>query len=413
MKLGDSEKSILVVLAGIAIAVLGFMYLIKPNYEETQTIKAECVQLQDRLTLLQQKEARRDEYLAGIDEYNKAFEEKLDAFAPDLNQEVTIMFLEGIKDSNEFDIASLELGEPEQFYTLGLGGGDATLDASTTSSGTTEAATTEAASTETASTEAATDATALVEGDAVDEAEYNCYRAAFPLEYTGSYASLKDVVKYVNDFESRMTIDSIEIAYDADSDLYGGALNLMLYAVTSSDRPETSMEMNDVEIGTDNIFQGAVGTGSSSVVASMTKYDENEGAAIESSYDFYAMLNPASSDVSAKVVGQNGAGKEASVISNSDNDVTNLSFEFYEKDGKNYCKYTLGDSVSYEAEVTSAEDIKLLIQSSARKNDDDKVGVKVSIRNTTDLPVYVKVAGDDSVSPRVKIANKSGAVKVY
>ncbi len=409
MKLGDSEKSILMVLAGLAIAILGFIYVIKPNYEETQTIKAECVQLQDRLTLLQQKEARRDEYLAGIDEFNKAFEEKLDAFAPDLNQEVTIMFLEGIKDSNEFDIETLELGEPEQFYTLGLGGGDATLDASTTtSSGTTEAATTEAAT-----TEVATDSTTLVEGDAVDAAEYNCYRAAFPLEYTGSYASLKDVVKYVNDFENRMTIDSIEIAYDADSDLYGGALNLMMYSVMSSDRPETSMEMNDVEIGTDNIFQGAVGTGSSSVVASMTKYDENEGAAIESSYDFYAMLNPASSDVSAKVVGQNGAGKEASVISNSDNDVTNLSFEFYEKDGKNYCKYTLGDSVSYEAEVTSAEDIKLLIQSSARKNDDDKVGVKVSIRNTTDLPVYVKVAGDDSVSPRVKIANKSGAVKVY
>ena len=417
MKLGDAEKTALMVLAGIAIAILGFMYIIKPNYEETQTIKAECVQLQDRLTLLQQKEARRDEYLAGIDEFNKAFEEKLDAFAPDLNQEVTIMFLEGIKDSNDFDIAQMKLGEPELFYTLGLGGGDATLEGTATTTGTTQAATTEAATTEAATTEAATtqttDSTTLVEGDAVSSAEYNCYRAAFPLEYTGSYASLKDVVKYVNEFDSRMTIDTIEIAYDADSDLYGGALNLMLYAVMSEDRPETSMDMNDVEIGTDNIFQGAVGSGSSSVVSTMTKYDENEGAAIESSYDFYAMLNPASSDVSAKVVGQNGAGKEASVISNSDNDVTNLSFEFYEKDGKNYCKYTLGDSVSYEAEVTSAEDIKLLIQSSARKNDDDKVGVKVSIRNTTDLPVYVKVAGDDSVSPRVKIANKSGAVKVY
>lgn len=415
MKLGDSEKSILMVIAGIAILALGIVYIIKPNYDEIQTIKAECVQLQDRLTLLQQKEARRDEYLAGIERYETAFEEKLDAFAPDLNQEVTIMFLEGIKDSNEFDISALELGEPEQFYTLGLGGGDAALTTTTT----TGTATTEAATATTATTEAATTATTeaatteLTEGDAVVDSEYNCYRAAFPMDYTGSYASLKDVVKYVNEFENRMTIDSIEISYDADSDTYGGALNLMLYAVMSSERPETSMEMNDVETGTDNIFQGEVGQGSSSADANLTKYDENEGAEIESNYDFYAMLNPASSDVSAKVVGQNGTGKEASVISNSDNDVTNLSFEFYEKDGKNYCKYTLGDSVSYEAEVTSAEDIKLLIQSSARKNDDDKVGVKVTIRNTTNLPVYVKVAGDDSVSPRVKIASKSGSVKVY
>ena len=407
MKLGDFEKSLLMGLAGAAVLLLGFIYLIKPTYEETQTIKAECVQLQDRLTLLQQKEARRDEYLAGIEEYEAAFDEKLDSFAADLNQEVTIMFLEGIKDSNDFKIANLELGEPEQFYTLGLGGGDATLDATgTATTTTTEAAT---ATTQAATTEAVT----LAEGDAVDENEYNCYRAAFPIDYSGSYASLKDVVRYVNEFEKRMVIDSIEIAYEADTETYAGVLNMMVYAVMSNDRPETSMELNDVEVGTDNIFQGAVGEGSSSSDAKLTKYDEGEGVAIESSYDFYAMLNPASSDVSAKVVGQNGAGKEASVISNSDNDVTTLTFDFYEKDGKNYCKYTLGNSVSYEAEVTSAEDIKLLLQSSARKNDDDKVGIKVTIRNTTSLPVYVKVAGDDSVSPRVDIASKSGSVKVY
>lgn len=406
MKLGDLEKSLLIGIFGIAVAVLGFLYVIKPGYEEVQGIKAECVQLQDRLTLLQQKEARRDEYLAGIEEYEAAFQEKLDGFAPDLNQEVTIMFLEGIKDDNEFEIDSLSLGEPEEFYTLGLGGGDVALATPTEATATTEA-TTEAT---TGTTETGTATT----GDVVDTpAEYICYRAAFPVAYKGSYASLKDVVNYVNTFENRMTIDTINIAYNADEESYSGNLNLMLYAVMSEDRPETSMEMNEVEIGTDNIFQGAVGSGSSSAAEKLTKYDENDGAAIESSYDFYAMLNAASSDVSAKVVGQNGAGKEASVISNSDNDVTTLSFDFYEKDGKNYCKYTLGGSVSYEAEVTSAEDIKLLLQSSARKNDDDKVGVKVTIRNTTSLPVYVKVSGDDSVSPRVNITSKSGAVKVY
>ncbi len=415
MKLGDSEKSILMVIAGLAIAILGFMYGIKPQYDEMQTIKAECVQLQDRLTLLQQKEAKREEYLAGTEKCEEAFQEKLDAFAPDLNQEVTVMFLEGIKDDNEFDIFSLELGEPELFYTLGLGGGDAALtDGATAADATTEVATTEVATTETATTQVVAEGTTeLTEGGTEDESGYNCYRAAFPIEYSGSYESLKDVVTYVNEFENRMTIDSIEIAYEADADVYAGNLNLMLYSIQSPDRAETSMDLNEVEIGSDNIFQGTAGSGSSGAASGLTKYDENDGAAIESSYDFYAMLNPASSDVSAKVVGQNGAGKEASVISNSDNDVTTLSFEFYEKDGKNYCKYTLGDSVSYEAEVTSAEDIKLLLQSSARKNDDDEVGIKVTIKNSTKLPVYVKVSGDDSVSPRVNIASKSGSVKVY
>ena len=399
MKLGDSEKSALMVLLGIAIAVLGFMYGIKPNYDEIQSIKAECVQLQERLTLLQQKEARRAEYLAGIEEYEAAFEEKLDAFAPDLNQEVTIMFLEGIKDNNDFEISSLGLGQPEQFYTLGLSGGDAAL------------ATADPAATDPATTEAG--AVDVAPATVETASEYNCFRAAFPVSYSGSYASLKDVVAYVNSFENRMVIDNINISYSPEGDRYSGSLNMMIYAVMSDARPETSMEMNEVEIGTDNIFQGDVGEGSSSAESSMTKYDENDGAALEASYDFYAMLNPSTSDVSAKVVGQNGAGKEASVISNSDNTVSTLSMDFYEKDGKNYCKYTLDGTTSYEAEVTSAEDIKVLLQSSARKGDDDKVGIKVTIRNTTSLPVYVKVAGDDSTSPRVKIASKSGAVKVY
>lgn len=411
MKLKDSEKSAIVILIGIAVAVVCFLYVVKPNYEEIQSLKEECTELQDRLTLLQQKEAKREEYLAGIEEYEAAFDEQLKAFAPDLNQEVTIMFLEGIKDDNDFDISALSLGHPEVFYTLGLNGGDAAL--ATAEGETADTASTEAASTEAASTEAASADAGLEEGgEAVPDNAYNCYRADFPITYTGSYESLKDVIDYVNNFESRMTINSINIAYAADSDTYSGNLDLKCYAITGPDRPETSMELNEIETGVDNIFRGEGGSSSSSD-QSLNKYDEGDGKAIENSYDFYAMLNAATSDVSAKVVGQNGAGKEASVISNSDNDVSTLSFEFYEQNGKNYCKYTLNSSVSYEAEVTSAEDIKVLLQSSARKNDDDKVGLRVTIKNSTTLPVYVKVSNEDAVSPRVDIVSKSGSVKVY
>lgn len=400
MKIGDTEKSILVVIFGIAVAVVCGLYVVKPAYEERQNLQAECAQLQDRLNLLQQREAKRDEYLAGIQEYEDAFREQMNNFAPDLNQEVTIMFLEGIKDNNDFDISSVGLGRPEQFYTLGLAGGDAAIDTAAPAEGEGE--------------EAAPAADAgLAEGAApTNDNGYYCYRADFPISYSGSYESLKDVIDYVNNFEHRMTINSINIAYAADADVYSGNLDLKCYAITGPDRPETSMELNDIETGVDNIFHGD-GSGVTSSGQTLNKYDENDGAAIESNYDFYAMLNPSTSDVSAKVVGQNGSGKEASVISNSDNNVSTLSYEFYEQNGKNYCKYTLANSLSYEAEVTSAEDIKLLIQSSARKGDDDEVGLRVTIKNTTSLPVYVKVSGEDSISPRVDIVSKSGAVKVY
>lgn len=420
MKLKDSEKMALLILVGVAAVVLVFMYVAKPNYEEVQTINTEITQLQARLAELNQKQANREQYIADTEKYNSDFEDLLDAFPADMNQEITIMFLDGIKTDNDFALQALEMGQKEQFYTLGQGGGDASLATTgTDTTASTEAASTEAGATTAATTEATT-TTEAATGDALtedtiagDDATYKCFRAAFPIDFYGSYDSLKDVMNYVAGYQDRMTINTLEVKFDGENNVYTGALDLYCYSIESSERPERQIDLNEVEIGVDNIFDTDVQVGGSDSDNSLNKYDENDGAALENNYDFYAMLNSATSDVSAKIVGQNGTGKEASVISNADNSVSTLTFDFYEKDGKNYCKYTLDDSTSYEAEVTSAEDIKVLLQSSARKNDDDEVGIRVTIRNTTSLPVYVKVSGDDSVSPRVDIASKSGSVKVY
>lgn len=408
MKMTNSTKSALLVLIGIIICGASILYFAKPNYEERQAIEAECITLQTRLDDLLAKEADRPKYEAGIIEYENKYQEVLSNFPADLKQEITIMFMQGIKDNNDFEIESFALGEKEEFYTLGTSGADATLEGE-------EAAPAEGATEEAAPAEGATEEAAPAEGEelAVAEADEDslvCYRADFPLTYRGSYKSLKDVVSYIDTYSDRMTVNKLTISY-TDEQEYEGEMDVFCYSVEGPSRPERSIDISQVEVGVDNIFGGGAGATSSSG-STLNKYDENDGAALETTYDFYTMVNAASSDVSAKVVGQNGAGKDASVISNSDNSISTVKYEIYEKDGKNYCKYTLDDSKSYEAEITSAEDVKILVQSSERKNDDDQVKVKITIDNQTAFPVYVKVSGDDTVSPRVSIS-KTGSVKVY
>ncbi len=410
MKLGNTEKAIIMIVIGVAIMLLGIIYIAKPNYESAQSIAAENVTLQARLDELNEKQSHREETLAETAEYEAEYDTILNAFPADLNQEIIIMFLEGIHDSNEFNWESVSMGREEQFYTLGSGGADASL----TADGSTDVATetsTEASTTE-ATTEPATTDTAIAEGSAVASTGLQCYRAIFPIAYRGSYESLKNVVNYVDTNSDRMTINSIDIAYDETNDVYTGNMELYCYAVKGEDRPERSVELNEIQTGVDNLFNTGYVEGAADTEG-LNAYDENEGSAIETNYDFYAMLNPATSDVSAKVVGQNGSGKDATVISDSSEGVSVLTYDFYENAGKVYCKYTLDNKKSYEAEVTSAEDVKVLLKSSAKKDSDDKVGVRVTINNTTSLPVYVKVSGDDSVSPRVTIAGTSGSVKVY
>lgn len=410
MKMTNSTKSALFILLGIIICGASILYFAKPNFDERQSIEAECVSLQTRLDDLLRKEADRPKYEAGIVEYEQKYQDVLSAFPADMNQEITIMFMQGIKDNNDFDIASFGLGEKEEFYTLGTGGATTTLEGETAP--TEEAAPAEATSEEAAPVEgeAATEGE-VAEGASADPDALTCYRAAFPITYRGSYKSLKDVVSYIDTYSDRMTVNKLTITY-TDEEQYEGDMDIYCYSVEGESRPERSIDLNQVEVGVDNIFGGGAGASGSSSSSTLNKYDENDGASLETTYDFYTMVNAASSDVSAKVVGQNGSGKDSTVISNSDNSISTVKYEIYEKDGKNYCKYTLDDSKSYEAEITSPDDVKILIQSSERKGDDDQVKVKVTVDNQTALPVYIKVSGDDAVSPRVSVA-KTGLVKVY
>lgn len=404
MKMNDTLKGALLIFIGVIAAVASFMYVAQPNIDKTRLIQQDNVTLRARLAELEAKQADRDRYLEETAQYNEEYDSILNSFPADLNQEVTIMFVEGIRENYDFDAESLTMGVKEQFYTLGVGGGDASLDTAAPAETTEGEETTEAETTEaSADSVLATSEPAPV---------YDCYRALFPITYSGSYESIKDVVSYVDNYTDRMTINQIDISYDAENDVYSGNIQLYCYSIEGEDRPERTVELNEVETGVNNIFNSGASV-SSTVENSLSKYDDTEGSAIETSYDFYTMLNPASSDVSAKLVGQNGSGKDASIVSNSDNSISTVTYDFYEKDGKTYCKYTVDNENSYEAEVTSAEDVKLLIKSSDRKDGDDKVGVRVTINNSSNLPVYVKVSGDDSVNPRVTIAGKSGSVKVY
>lgn len=389
MNMSASNKNMILVLLGIIVLVAAYFLGVSPMLEQKQTIDNEVTQLQTRYNELLARKDKQAEYEAGIVTYNEKFDEKLAMFPASLNQEYTIEFIEGIRQAYDFDTTTLTLGVPEQFYILG---------SSTTSTDDAAAEDTEAAATETA---------AEAEETVIDENTYVCYTAQFPISYKGSYEGIKNVLNYVAGYRYRMTVDTTKIAYDEASDTYTGEITLTCYSIAGPDRADDQLNI-DVETGVSNLFTGG-GSGSSGS-SSLTKYDENNGSDIASNYDLYVMLNPADSDVSAKSIGQDG--KSASQITSTANEEESLKIEFYEKDGKNYVQYTLGEQ-SYEAEITSSEDAKIYVTSTARTSTADLSSVNVTISNTMSIPVYVKVSGDDATSPRFNVTSKSGQVKVY
>lgn len=388
MNMSASNKNMILVFLGIIVIVAAYFLGVSPMLEEKEKIDKEVTALQSRYNELQQKKDRQAEYEEGIKLFNEKFDEKLNQFPATLNQEYTIEFVEGIRQAYDFNAKTLSLGKPDQFYILGSSIATAEAEEGTES---TEAP--------------APEATEPV----IDDSTYVCYTAAFPITYEGSYEGIKNVLNYVAGYRYRMTVDTTNISYDVSTDTYSGDIMLTCYSISGPDRSDDKLDI-DVETGVPNIFSSRTGESGNPASASLTKYDANNGADIATKHDLYVMLNPADSDVSAKSIGQDG--KSASQVTSSANDEETLTIEFYAKDGKNYVKYTLGDK-SYEAEITSGDDAKVYVASTARTGADDKSAVKVTISNTMSIPVYVKVDGDDAASPRFNVTSRSGQVKVY
>ena len=380
MKLSKSNIKILLFIAAVAILGLTYLYVFKDNMSTADSIQSEVDTLQARYDELMVKQQDREMYETKTKEFNEKFNERLAYFPSNLDQEVSVMFVKGLtKDEGnlQFDVNSVGLGQPQTFYSL------------------TAAASADVASND--GTEAATDDTQIA-GD------YQCMSAAFPLSYTGSYEGLKDFIDYIMNYKYRMNISSFSIAYNSEEDTYSGSVALNAYCITGADREGNLVDVDvDVPEGVSNIFLG--GEGAAKVTTSA--HDEDAGESIVKTHDIQIALNNANGDSSDGIIVSSGSDK----LSSTANEVEKVDLSIKEEDGKNMVEVKLGDD-SYSFELT-AKELTIYVESSDRVDSDDKNGVKLNVTNSSTVPVYVKVAGDDTDSPRFALGSKTGTVKVY
>ncbi len=377
MKLSKSNIKLILFIVAVAIVGLTYLYVFKDNMSDAESIQSEVDTLQTRYDELCEKQKDRDMYEAKTAEYNEKFEERLAYFPATLDQEISVMFIKGVeKDQGnlQFGVESVGLGEPESFYSLSAASAANTSDSTDTTD---------------------TDTTA-VPGD------YQCLTAAFPINYTGSYEGIKDFIDYIMAYKYRMNISSIDIAYNSQDDTYSGTVNLNAYCVTGDGREADKVDVNVPE-GVTNIFQG--GSGAPSV--STSSHDSEEGADIKDNHDILVGLNNANGDSSDGIIVSAGGKK----VSSTANSIETVDVTVKEEDGKNMVEVKLGDD-SYSFELTD-KDLTIYVESSKRVDSDDKNGIKMNVSNDTDIPVYVKVADDDTDAPRFALGSKTGTVKVY
>ena len=372
----ESYKKLIFIALSILVVGAAIFGFVRPRNEKTNAVNAETAALQSRYDELLSKEVNRQQYLDDTEAYYHMYDAKINEFPSNWDQEYQIMFIQGVRNNEniEYDVHTLGMMQPSLLYSIGGSNSEGTL--ATTADG----------------------------SDSAESTGYQCYTTMETLSYEGSYDGVKAFMDYVATFPYRMTLDGISIGWDDTVGNYIGTMSMNIFYITGNGREEQFdvTILDEVNTGVENIFEGGESAGA------ISKYAGDNGDAIKSDYDLFVTLNPADSDASAKTVGVRST--TASVTS-SKNESETVTIKI-SQDGSTYtAEFGIGVDKQIQ-EFDPGDDLTLLIQSSDLKDETDLNAVSITINNTSDKTLYVKVAGDESAN-RVKIANRAGSVVVY
>ena len=210
----------LVLILVIVAAVLAYLYLYMPLVEERNTLLTENHELDRRLIHLKNMSNDEKVFKDGIDEANETIKGLMDHYSAGNTPEKTIMMVAGLEKKVKIQLPNLTFSQPEVISSVMM---------------------------------------PIVSEDA--EGKYsigyygiNLWRETLSTNYSCTYEQLKQMVKYVNDYEERMNIDSISIAYDSETNGLKGNLTLNLYAVTGTGKEYEAPDIKNLSMGVGNIF---------------------------------------------------------------------------------------------------------------------------------------------------------------
>lgn len=269
MNISMRDKKILLMFLGVGVFAAGYFFGYRPQMEEAQSIQASTEPLKTRLDDLLKLAADRDFYLKETEDINAKVSEYTSAFPADIRPEDGIVLSMNMENSLDMQISNVGLGTREFV---------ASLDGSTEDplAGLPDQTLSEQANEQTQSQLDEIEGTDVVgenERQAASDAEVEnlnsvftspvLYRTQDTMQFTGTYASLKDMVDYLADQTGRMTLDNVNASFDSSTGNLSGSITVNLFFMAGTGQTYTEPDAGSVAYGTDNIF-GTIESGKKS-----------------------------------------------------------------------------------------------------------------------------------------------------
>lgn len=226
MNLSSRDKKLLVYLIAIGLIAGTYFFIARPKLDQQQKFTDEINAIKPQVNHYNEIRNNQENYERQIADAQTQYNETLDKFFGGLNQENTIINIKEIEDSTNVWISRVSFQDSQIMV-----GGNGFEDIQTEEG-----------------------AVEGVETEVSSSGELSCMKQDLYLEFSCSYPNYKRFIEYIQNYDQRLFISSMDSKYSIDSNQVMGSLILSQYALLGTDKEYEAPDLSNIGTGVDNIF---------------------------------------------------------------------------------------------------------------------------------------------------------------
>ncbi len=212
-----NERNILIGAVVVALLIIfgAYNFFYSADVEKADQIEAEIQGYRARMEELNAKNANRSMYEAGITNSKDIIKTVLSLYGPGNSAEKTIMMIVDLCHKTGISVSDITFEEDRLVYA----------------------------------------SESLMEDGVTPEVQI--FKGGAALNLSSGYTQLKKLTDYINSHPERMNAENFTVGFDPESGRLSVTMNVNLYAVQDENHKYIAPVVEEIELGTDNIFKTA------------------------------------------------------------------------------------------------------------------------------------------------------------
>lgn len=226
LQLSEKDRKTLFIFLSLVVIACTFFFVYLPNTNKADSIDKETEDLEVQLQMYQNQELQVKELQNEIKRFDEENKKVLLKFPNFLTEERAIRVIRDMELDSNIDVDSVDFSSLLQFYTS-AGSEGTPMSESGLEPGSTE--------------------------DAGNSA-LNGYKMSLNLTFVAKYEDVKKMIKFINDYEESMSIESMSLSYDNSTGDLSGTMDISMYCVPNGGTDYKIPDFGDIPIGVNNVF---------------------------------------------------------------------------------------------------------------------------------------------------------------